>query len=228
MRLLLVLLLIVLSSPVMARDPRRGNVPQSPELLSLNRSAGVANDSAVLLRIFKEERELELLRAQSDGSFVLVKTYPICAFSGDLGPKLRQGDRQAPEGFYSITASSLNPQSVAWLSINTGFPNERDRQVKATGSSVMIHGDCASAGCFAMKDEPMEEIYAAVRDALRNGQRQIQLQIFPFRMNWWNMAAHRASNHGEFWAQLKAGYDAFQSTKRPLDVRIVSGRYVID
>ena len=143
-------------------DPRRGLAPQSQDLLSATEQAGAHRNSPVLIRIFKQSRELELWRLARDGKYALVKVYEICAFSGDLGPKKKQGDRQAPEGFYSIGPQQLNYQSIRFLSLDTGFPNTYDRAHDATGSALMIHGGCDSAGCYAIEDAPSQEVFTAV------------------------------------------------------------------
>jgi murein L,D-transpeptidase YafK len=216
------------------KDPRRGLAPQSPALVSQSESAGTTEKSPVLIRIFKQEHELELWRKDKTGQYVLVQTFPICKFSGELGPKHVRGDRQAPEGFYTITSGQLNYNSIRWLSINTGYPNAFDRYHGSTGSALMIHGGCDSAGCYAIEDGPMQDLFATVRDSLRAGQHSVQLHIFPFRMNSFNMVAH--SNYKtlwkklkaeDFWHQLKAGYDRFEWSHQDLDVRVVNGRYIV-
>ena len=117
-------------------------------------------ESPILGRIFKEESEMEIWKQNRDGEFALLKTYPICRWSGDLGPKKKEGDRQAPEGFYTITPGQMNPNSNYYLAFNTGFPNAYDRAMGYTGSELMVHGDCSSRGCYAMTDEQIQEIYA--------------------------------------------------------------------
>jgi hypothetical protein len=204
-------------------DPRRGTVQQSIN----TQPEGVDAQGAVLLRIIKEDHELELWRQQRDGAWILAKTYPICRFSGGLGPKRRQGDRQAPEGFYSITVSSLNPHSREHLSINTGYPNQFDRNWGYTGSDVMIHGGCSSAGCYAMTDASMEEIYAAVRDSARSGQQSVQLQIYPFRMTDWRMLGLTHDHNLAFWLELKRGWDWFESHRAPVPMTVSGRDYVL-
>ena len=179
-----------------------------------------------MIRIIKDTHELELWRQGSRG-WTRVKTYPICKFSGELGPKRKTGDRQAPEGFYTITQSSLNPFSKEYLSINTGFPNSRDRYHRYTGDSLMIHGACSSIGCYAITDQHMEEVYAAVRDALRGGQKEVQLQIYPFRMNFWGMAGRSDHRDYLFWKELKQGWDWFETYQQPIPVTVVNGSYRI-
>jgi murein L,D-transpeptidase YafK len=180
-----------------------------------------------MLRIIKEDRVLELWKLNKEGEYIKAKTYEICAVSGTLGPKKKQGDRQGPEGFYEITSSSLNPSSVEYLSFDTGYPNARDRAHNYSGSALMVHGGCSSAGCYAITDPSMDEVYSAVRDALAGGQRSVQLQIYPFRMTAWRMLAEKKNPNYEFWKELKAGWDKFEQTTRPLIVDVKGGRYVI-
>jgi murein L,D-transpeptidase YafK len=149
--------------------------------------------SAILLRIFKEESELEIWKEDKSGRFALFRAYPICRWSGELGPKIKAGDRQAPEGFYTITPGLMNPNSNYYLAINMGFPNAYDRANGRTGSFVMIHGDCASAGCYAMTDEQIGEIYALAREAFFGGQKRSRSRLFHFGFS----ISHDATQHGE-------------------------------
>lgn len=208
-------------------DLRRGLAPQTFALVAATESVGATATSPVLIRIFKQSNELELWRKTSKGHYALVNTFTICAYSGDIGPKFKQGDRQAPEGFYSIGSSQLNYHSVRFLSLNTGFPNNYDRTHRLTGNALMIHGGCDSAGCYAIRDAPMQDLFAAVRDALKAGQKSVQLHIYPFRMSNINMLLNRDSKHIEFWQQLKAGYDQFNLTQQDLNIAVVKGKYVI-
>ena len=137
--------------------------PLSPEMVSLLAEKHMPKESPILVRIFKEESELEVWKQDDSGRFALLKTYPICRWSGELGPKIRQGDRQAPEGFYTITPGQMNPNSSYYLSFNLGFPNAYDRANDRTGSFLMVHGNCSSAGCYAMTDEQIGEIYYLVK-----------------------------------------------------------------
>lgn len=200
------------------RSPNRGQVEQPQWLRDLG------ND--VLIRIIKEDRILELWKLGSKG-WAKARTYEICAYSGTLGPKLREGDLQAPEGFYQVTLSSLNPFSVEYLSFNLGYPNARDRASGRTGSYLMVHGGCGSAGCFAMTDEGIEEIYAAVRDALLGGQAAVQVQIYPFKMTDQRMDQEQRNPHYRFWRELKPGWDRFESQPSVLAVSVHRGRYLI-
>ena len=209
-------------------DPKRGYAAQNSSIISASERAGANSKSPVLIRIFKQSKELELWRKNANKEYVLVRTYSICAFSGDIGPKHRQGDRQAPEGFYSIGPSQLNYNSIRFLSLNTGYPNAYDRAHGSTGSALMIHGGCDSAGCYAIEDAPAQELFTVVRDALKAGQKSVQLQIYPFRMSELSMIAYSKDKNIDFWRQLKIGYDRFNSTHTELAVGVSNGRYVIN
>ena len=157
-----------------------------------------------------------------------MKTYPICRWSGDLGPKKKEGDRQAPEGFYAITRGQINPNSNYYLAFNTGFPNAFDRAHGYTGSELMVHGDCSSRGCYAMTDEQIQEIYALARESFYGGQKEFQFQAFPFRMTALNMAKHRNNPNFAFWKEIKEGYDDFEATHQEPKVAVCEKRYVFD
>ena len=174
--------------------PAKATKELPPELLSLLRQKKMPKNSPILLRIFKEEAELEVWKQDITGRFQILKTYPICRWSGDLGPKLHEGDRQAPEGFYTITPELMNPNSNYYLAINTGYPNSFDKANNRNGSLLMIHGDCSSSGCYAMTDEQISEIYSLARNSLL-GRPSFQVQAYPFRLTPANLARHR--NHPE-------------------------------
>ncbi|MGJ0534551.1 L,D-transpeptidase family protein [Methylocystis sp.] len=182
----------------------------------------------VFVRIFKQEGQLELWLRKSNSRFSLYKTYPICKWSGKLGPKLKEADYQSPEGFYSVSAKQLHPHSNYHRAFNVGYPNAFDRQNGRTGGLVMVHGACKSVGCFAMTDRGIEEIYAFVEAAMRAGQREVQLHIFPFRLTEqaiaretggsWLAFVGAGGNYKhwtEFWHNLKQGYDIFEQTGEP-------------
>ena len=202
--------------------------PLSPQMITEIERRNMSKESPILVRIFKEESELEVWKEDQSGRMALLKTYPICRWSGDLGPKVKQGDRQAPEGFYTITPSLMNPNSSYYLSINMGFPNSFDRANGRTGAFLMIHGDCSSAGCYAMTDEQVAEIYALARELFFGGQASFQIQAFPFRMTAQNMARHRNSQHLAFWKMLKTGYDHFEVTRQEPKVDVCDRRYVFN
>ncbi|MEJ2374567.1 MAG: L,D-transpeptidase family protein [Pseudolabrys sp.] len=206
----------------------RAMAPLSPQMVSLIKSKGMDKNSAILVRVFKQESELEVWKKNRDGKYALLKTYPICRWSGDLGPKKKEGDRQAPEGFYTITPGQMNPNSHYYLAFNTGYPNAYDRAHGRTGSELMVHGDCSSRGCFAMTDEQILEIYALARDAFFGGQREFQFEAFPFRMTALNMAKHRNNPNFKFWKMLKQGYDDFEATHQEPKVAVCNRRYVFD
>ena len=202
--------------------------PLSERLIADLESRDMAKGSPILVRIFKEESELEVWKVDKTGLLSLLRTYPICRWSGDLGPKFQQGDRQAPEGFYTITPGLMNPNSSNYLAINTGFPNVYDQANGRTGQFLMIHGDCSSAGCYAMTDEQIGEIYALAREAFFGGQKSFQVQAYPFRMTPLNMARHRNSPHMGFWRMLKEGYDHFEVTRQEPKVDVCDRHYVFD
>jgi murein L,D-transpeptidase YafK len=206
----------------------RALAPLSDKMLAEIEQKNMSKDSPVLVRIFKEESELEVWKQDNTGHFALLKTYPICRWSGELGPKIKLGDRQAPEGFYTITPGQMNPNSNYYLAINTGFPNSYDRANGRTGEFLMIHGDCSSAGCYAMTDEQIAEIYALARESFFGGQRAFQIQAYPFRMTPLNMAKHRDSPYMAFWKMIKEGYDHFEVTHLEPKVDVCDKRYVFD
>jgi murein L,D-transpeptidase YafK len=197
----------------------------SEQMLAELEAKQMKKESPILVRIFKEESELEIWKKDASGRFALLRTYPICRWSGELGPKIKTGDRQAPEGFYTITPGQMNPNSSQYLAINTGFPNAYDRANGRTGSFLMIHGGCSSAGCYAMTDEQIAEIYALAREAFFGGQKSFQLQAYPFRMTPLNMARHRNSPHLPFWRMIKQGYDHFEIARLEPKVDICDKRY---
>ena len=206
----------------------RSQAPISEKTLADIEAKNMDKDSPILVRIFKEEAEMEIWKKNRDGEFALLKTYPICRWSGDLGPKVKEGDRQAPEGFYTITPGQMNPNSNYYLAFNTGYPNAYDRAWDRTGSELMVHGDCSSRGCYAMTDEQMQEIYALARESFFGGQKSFQLEAFPFRMTAMNMAKHRNNPNFAFWKMIKEGYDHFEATHQEPKVAVCEKHYVFD
>ncbi len=202
-------------------------MPGEPDLSRYSErltEAGLTEGAPVLIRIFKSEFELELWM-QRDGVFQKFATYPICRWSGILGPKLQQGDQQAPEGFYTVDATALNPNSRWYRSFNLGFPNAFDRAHGRTGSLIMVHGGCGSIGCFAMTNAQMHEIWGLVSAALAGNQKRFQVQVYPFRMSPERMAKSAGSPHIDFWESLKAGSDLFEASSVPPKVTVCDGRY---
>ena len=202
--------------------------PLSDRMVSDIENRNMEKESPILVRIFKQEAELEVWKEDKTGRFALLKTYPICRWSGDLGPKIKEGDRQAPEGFYTITPGLMNPNSSYYLAINMGFPNSYDRANGRTGGFLMIHGDCSSRGCYAMTDEQIAEIYALARESFFGGQKSFQIQAYPFRMTPANMAKHRNSPHMAFWKMIKQGYDHFEVTRLEPKVDVCERHYVFN
>jgi murein L,D-transpeptidase YafK len=210
------------------RLPAKATKELPTELLSLLRQKNMPKHSPILVRLFKEEAELEVWKQDTTGRFQLLKTYPICRWSGDLGPKLHEGDRQAPEGFYTVTPKLMNPNSNYYLAINVGYPNSFDKANNRGGSFLMIHGDCWSSGCYAMTDEQISEIYSLARDSLLGGRPSFQVQAYPFRMTPANLARHRNNPSLAFWKMLKIGNDHFETTQLEPKVDVCNRLYVFD
>lgn len=143
---------------------------------------------------FKEERELALYAGPDGDSLVHVCTWPILAASGELGPKLREGDRQVPEGVYAI--ESLNPNSRFHLALRLDYPNAHDRARGAEdgrnelGGDIMIHGDRVSIGCLAMGDEAAEELFVLAADT---GCTNAQVLICPVDFRTRELPADRST-----------------------------------
>lgn len=205
-------------------------LPGSPDLDALPErltAHGLQMGAPVFMRIFKREFELELWMMR-DGRFHRFVTYPICRWSGRLGPKLKQGDLQAPEGFYSVGAESLNPESRWHRSFNLGFPNAFDRAHGRTGSLLMVHGGCGSVGCYAMTNAAIDEIWRLITAALGNGQKRFQVQVLPFRLTQSNLDRHAESPNAAFWRQLKPGYDQFEADLLPPRVSVCGKSYAFE
>ena len=203
--------------------PGTPDVAKTAERLA---AKGFANGAPMVLRIFKSESELEVWM-EKDGRYELFATYPICHWSGTLGPKQREGDKQTPEGFYTITSRQLHHVGRWPRSLNLGFPNAFDSAMGRSGSYILVHGGCSSVGCFAMTNPVIGEIYNLASAALRSGQRHIPAHVFPFRMTEKNLAKNAKSEWAGFWANLKEGYDSFEKTRQPPRVSVCENRYHI-
>jgi murein L,D-transpeptidase YafK len=206
----------------------KANKPLPAALTSRIAAIGSTPGAPMMIRIFKQSSELEVWKQTRAGGYKLLKSYEICSYSGDLGPKIREGDRQSPEGFYTITPALLNPNSNYYLAFNTGFPNKFDRALGRTGSDLMVHGDCSSRGCYAMTDEGIAEIYALARETFKGGNASFQLQIFPFRMTADNLAKNAQNPNMSFWRNIKAGYDRFELARTPPTWDVCNKQYVFD
>ncbi len=190
----------------------------------------------IYIRVFKKEKELELwAKDKTKENFILLKKYTICATSGTLGPKRKNGDNQIPEGFYHI--DRLNPKSTFLLSLGLNFPNKLDKYVsdstKKLNSDIFIHGDCKTTGSIPMTDEKIQEIYIMSVDAKAAGQKKIAVSIFPTKLNNenFNFLKEEYADKPElikFWKQLKDGYNAFEKCKNLPDIIIDNkGNYKI-
>jgi murein L,D-transpeptidase YafK len=202
--------------------------PLPGKIVAKMKAKSMTRTSPVMARVFKEEGKVEIWKQKTNGRYDIIAEYDICKWSGKLGPKYTEGDRQAPEGFYTVRPAQMNPRSSYHLAFNIGFPNTYDRANGRTGANLMVHGACSSSGCYSMTDAEMEEIYAFGRDAFRGGQTEFQIQAFPFRMTAENMARYRSDANYEFWKMLKEGYDHFEITKVPPKVDVCEKRYVFN
>jgi murein L,D-transpeptidase YafK len=209
-------------------DSARAYKPIPRATLALMAEKGTDKRAPMLVRAYKKEGELEIWKMRADGTYAHLKTYPICRWSGQLGPKRREGDRQVPEGFYSVAPGQMNPNSAYYLSFNVGYPNAYDRSHGFTGSAIMVHGACSSAGCFSMTDEQMAEIFAIARESFAGGQRAIQVQSLPFRFTPENLARYRLDPNMKFWNEIREGVDYFEVTKREPEVAVCGRRYVFN
>jgi murein L,D-transpeptidase YafK len=188
----------------------------------------------VFMRAFKKEQKFEIwAKNKGENAFKLLKTYDFCATTGILGPKRRSGDRQMPEGFYTIDA--FNPTSNYYLSFRVSYPNASDRKFADQlnpGDNIFVHGSCISIGCIPVGDENIKEVYLLAARA-KGGEQDIQIHIFPNKMteeNYASLKSEFSSNTVllEFWSWLKPGFDAFEKTNvLPLVSVDDSGKYVV-
>lgn len=236
-KLLLVLAVFAGSAWVFMNIPETRRIADRlthPDPVSYRRAAfadldarGLKPGMPVFIRIFKQTSELELWMESARG-WQLFRTIPICRWSGRLGPKLKQGDKQAPEGFYTVSAAQLNPNSRHHLSFNLGFPNRYDRAHGRTGSFLMVHGGCTSAGCYAIRDHEVEVVYRLVEAALKAGQKQVEVHAFPFRLEKDRLARYRGEKWHRFWTMLQPGYEAFERERRVPKVKVADKSYVVN
>lgn len=195
-----------------------------PSLQKQMKNMGLQDDQPIYVRVFKENNLLEIW-IKSGREYKLFNKYIICYYSGGLGTKTKTGDNKCPEGYYAIKPAQLNPVSNYRLAVNIGYPNKLEQQLGYTGNSIMIHGYCASIGCYAMNDQQIEEIYTLIYEALLHGQQSIELNIYPFKMDTENMRLHADSPYFTFWKSLKGGYEIFEKTHVPAVVSVVNKRY---
>jgi murein L,D-transpeptidase YafK len=206
----------------------KANQPLSSELVQKIKAIDSTLGAPMMMRIIKQESVMEVWKQTSSGKYALLTTFKICAYSGGYGPKVIEGDRQAPEGFYDITPALMNPNSNYYLAFNTGFPNKYDKSYGRTGANLMVHGDCSSSGCYAMTDKEIAQIFALVRESFKGGSKSVQLEIFPFRMTPENLAKQNGNPNMAFWQNIKQGYDSFELTKTPPSWDVCNRRYVFN
>ena len=227
MMLRTVLFLVLSTSAFGADRVKEVRARRAADVKALVEKAGLTYPvDEVYLRAFKQERQLELWAGKRGQPMVLVKTYPFCSASGELGPKRVEGDLQVPEGLYEVP--EFNPTSSYHLSMKVSYPNQSDRvrsDPKRPGGLIYLHGSCVSIGCIAIQDEPIEEVYLVSLDAKR---RPIRFDIFPARLTPEVLAALPAE-HAEFWKELAPVYSAFEASKRPPAFKVSgkTGAYVV-
>jgi murein L,D-transpeptidase YafK len=221
-------LLAACNDPQINTSNMRHWIPLTPELLAAMQEKAMRKEDPILIRTYKQEAVFEVWKKDTTGRYALLKSFPMCRWSGQLGPKRKEGDRQAPEGYYAITPAQMNPNSNYHLSYDMGYPNAYDRAHGGTGSYLMVHGDCSSAGCYSMTDKEIEEIYALVREAHSGGQKAVQMEAFPFRFTAVNLARHRLDPNMPFWRELKEGADRFEITRQEPKVDVCNGHYSFD
>ena len=209
------------------RDSRLIRRPQQLTLQDRLEARGFRFGAPAFIRIFKKEEVLEVWLQKDSGEYALFLDYPICIYSGELGPKTREGDKQSPEGFYAVGREAMNPNSQYHLSFNLGYPNAYDRAHGYSGSMLMVHGKCVSIGCYAMGDRQIEEIYTLVGSALQRGQPYVRVHAFPFRMTDANLATYSEHRWYDFWRMLKPGYDYFERYHQPPEIDVIGGQYAL-
>lgn len=189
---------------------------------------GLSPGNPLFVRIFKEERELEVwLKAPAKPEYTLFKVYRISDWSGKTGPKQKEGDGQAPEGFYFVSASRMRPETRHHLGFDLGYPNEYDSSHGRSGSEIMVRGGEASHGSYVLSESDMNEIYTLASLALGSGQPYFRVNAFPFRMTDQRMVTewNRQPKWMDFWVELKEGYDFFENVNLPPDARVSDGKY---
>lgn len=185
----------------------------------------------VFIRIFKQEKELELwVKNKSDAKYIFLKKIDICASSGVLGPKRKEGDLQVPEGIYTISA--YNPNSSYYLALQVSYPNKSDLILKTgqrAGGEIMIHGNCVTIGCVPLQDDPVKDVYILCVEA-KNNKNTPRCEIYPCRFTEENMKSLRANysqEKNEFWNGIRPAYSYFEKNKTPISYTINQmGAYV--
>ncbi|MEM9017263.1 MAG: hypothetical protein AAGC68_09620 [Verrucomicrobiota bacterium] len=209
----------IAEAAIAERTPRLGS-----ELARLDLQLG----DPIFVRLFKEENELEVwLRGEGDEHFTLFRVLRVRDWSGLTGPKLREGDGQAPEGFYYVPASRLRPETRHFLGFDLGYPNDYDRLQGREGSDILIHAGDRSAGSYVLERDDMADLYVLADAALRDGQRYFRVNAFPFRMTDKRMEVEwkRQPRWISFWVNLKEGYDFFENVNYPPNVSIEGEKY---
>ena len=218
--------LLILVLGLAACFAHRSMAPLPEETKAELSKMGLKIGAPLFVRLFKLENEMEVWLKNDSGRYTLFRTYPICNWSGKLGPKLKEGDKQAPEGFYVVNARQMNPNSKYYLSFNMGYPNAFDEAHGRTGKHLMVHGGCSSVGCYAITNDAIKELFILAREAFSKGQRDFPIAAFPFRLTPTQLEQSRNHKWHAFWLNLKEGYDLFEKHRLPPVAAVHDGRYV--
>ncbi|MEO8882237.1 MAG: murein L,D-transpeptidase family protein [Devosia sp.] len=225
---LLAMTLVLAACNEFTTPDEKANQPLASDLAQKIKDIDSTLGAPMMMRIIKQESVMEVWKQTNSGKYALLTTFKICAYSGGFGPKIVEGDRQAPEGYYDITPALMNKNSNYYLAFNTGFPNKFDKSYGRTGANLMVHGDCSSSGCYAMTDKEIAQIFVLVREAFKGGSRSVPLEIFPFRMTPDNLAKMNGNQNMAFWQNIKTGYDTFALTQRPPTWDVCDKKYVFN
>lgn len=225
--LILLLSFCVIAKPVELPDSKRASDARTANWPKLQKDLSEQKfDSKyrIYIRIIKQLDLLEVW-AKKGNTYQIFKRYNVCYYSGGLGTKVTNGDKKSPEGFYTVGPKQLNPVSNYHLALNIGYPNKLEKLKGYTGDAIMIHGNCASIGCYAMTDPVIEEVYTMAYKAFEAGQTNINVDIFPFRMTDAHMKEFEKSPYMPFWKTLKPGYDLFEKNHIPPVAGIKNKQY---
>lgn len=191
-----------------------------------------AEDYEIFMVAYKEEGKFQLwCKNPDEAEYRLFKTYDFCEHSGTLGPKVKEGDLQTPEGFYKVNV--FNPESSFYLSLGINYPNKVDlartgKTVKP-GGDIYIHGNCVTVGCIPLTDDKIKEVYLLALFAKGGRKHEIPVYIFPFKMTASKMKKYTAQfpQHAAFWETLQLAYQKFEQNKTLPHIKESKGVYLV-
>ena len=207
-------------------DRNNSNLVSDGETIEdLIESVGGDLGNLVLLRIFKEEKRLELWMSVT-GEYKLLKSYKLTDYSGTLGPKLSGDDGQSPEGYYTVPDDGLILDSTGHYRAELLFPNRFDKEHNISSGYSSIHDKGVDMDGFTVRDTDMEEIYEVLKSAFENGYKAIPVYIYPFIMSDDNLDNVKDNPWYDFWKNIKGGYDYFTGSHRTPAIDVINGKYV--